>query len=352
MEGKKRRVLCQDCRAVSEVYGQLLMISIVVIAFSGIALTVFSDGGAEKPEHTPHTDLQENVDTGTNKIQIVHSGGEAIDRSAIKIILSIKIPGESELRHLEFSESKLDFRNPDGTESYSDDSVFALGDCIIIDTTDPDNRNKEDDLDDGLDINSSYAIDMFFVDTPSQQVIQRVTLQCGNEGKEENSGTNGRYWITPYPDGTPTDTSGGWISTEAVNEIGDGIFTVYYPPSKNNDDPNSTAQVFDFNINTTKEGVSAPIHKVILKIVYSVNDGSYKHLALDISVAEPENWIRVDSDMTAYKHDFDAYEIDITPYVKTIADLEKFKARVVIVTQASENAKKKAWIDFLGIHVE
>ena len=78
MEGKKRRALGQDCRAVSEVYGQLLMISIVVIAFSTIAVTVFSDGGVVKPEHTPHTDLQEKVNTTTNTIKIFHSGGEPL----------------------------------------------------------------------------------------------------------------------------------------------------------------------------------------------------------------------------------------------------------------------------------
>ena len=68
MEGKKCRALGKDCRAVSEVYGQLLMMSIVVIAFSTIALTVFSDGGAVNPEHTPHTDLQENINTNTNHV--------------------------------------------------------------------------------------------------------------------------------------------------------------------------------------------------------------------------------------------------------------------------------------------
>ncbi|AKB53492.1 hypothetical protein MSBRM_0494 [Methanosarcina barkeri MS] len=321
------------------------MMGIVVLAFSTIAITVFSDGGVVKPEHTPHTDLQETVNATADIVEVVHSGGEDIDLSNIKIILIVESPGKSELKHLEFSRSKFEIRNPDGTDS--DDDLFMLGDCIFIDTSKADDRGGK------YNITSSDTIDMFFVDMPSEQVIQRVALQHGN--KDISGVTDlvtGRYWITPYPNGTATDTSGGWISTEATNEIGDGIFTVYYPPSKNDDDPNSTAQVFDFNINSTKEGVSAPIHKVTLKIVYSVHDGSYKDLALDISIGEPENWIRVDEDMPQYKQDFDAHEIDLTPYVKTIDDLEKFKARFVIITNASKNADKKSWIDFLGIHVD
>ena len=109
MEGKKCRALGQDCQAVSEVYGQLLMISIVVIAFSTIAVTVFSDEGAVKPEHIPHTDLQENFNRSTNKIQIVHSGGEAIDKSAIKIIVSVN-NGEKKVSLQPMSQ----FKNPMG----------------------------------------------------------------------------------------------------------------------------------------------------------------------------------------------------------------------------------------------
>ena len=111
MEGKKHRALGQDCRAVSEVYGELLMISIVVIAFSTIAVTVFSDGGVVKPEHIPHTDLQENFNTSTNKIQIVHSGGEAIDMSAIKdntLTLIMEKRGE-------FDICQYPGKDPDGT---------------------------------------------------------------------------------------------------------------------------------------------------------------------------------------------------------------------------------------------
>ena len=290
-----------------------------------------------KPKHTPHIDLQEKINTGTDTVQIVHSGGEAIDLSAIKIILSVD--GEQTKFNMSKDEG-VEVQNPDGTDST--EGVLMLGDRIVINTYDKKN----------VDLKSSQDIDMFFLDMPSQQVIQRVTLQCGNE---ENPGTKRRYWITPSPDGTATDTSGGWISIEAVNESGDGIFTVYYPPDHKDGDPNSTAQTFDFNIDATKEGIST-INKVTLEIVYSVHDANYKDIALDISVEEPEKWIRVGStdlnNMPIYKQDFGTSDIDLTPYVKTIDQLQKFKARIVIVTQASEAADKKAWIDFLGIHVD
>lgn len=359
VEGKKRCVLYQDCQGVSEVYGQLLMMSIVVLAFSTIGLAVFSDGGVVKPEHIPNTDLSENINLDTNDIKIVHSGGETIDLSSIEINLSVNglqvlppyvPPYDTSVSNFTVIDSDGTLRKKDDNGTYSSNNVFRLGDCIVINTNetrDPANPTKK------LDLKTTDDIDMFFVDTPSKQVIQKVALQRGNK---DNSGVmesvTGSNWITPYPNGTATDTSGGWISTESVNEIGDGIFTVYYPPSENDSDPNSTAQEFDFNINATEGGVSAPIHKVILKIVYSAHKGNYNYLA-DISIAEPENWIRVNSGMTAFVDDFDDYDIDITPYVKSTDELEKLKARVVIITDSNENTeKKKAWIDFVGVHIE
>ena len=89
MEGKKYRALGQDCQAVSEVIGEVLMIAIVVLAFSGIALTVFSDGGAVNPPHKPDTALREKINTDTDTVLIFHSGGEAIDLDEIKVVLSV-----------------------------------------------------------------------------------------------------------------------------------------------------------------------------------------------------------------------------------------------------------------------
>ena len=78
MEGKKYRALREDCQAVSEVVGQVLMIAIVVLAFSSIAIVIFSDV-VVNPPHTPHTDLQESIDPTNNRLYIFHVGGEAID---------------------------------------------------------------------------------------------------------------------------------------------------------------------------------------------------------------------------------------------------------------------------------
>ncbi len=55
MEDKKYGgVPLQDCQAVSEVMGgTVLMISIVVLAFSSVALTIFSEGGFDGPTAYP-----------------------------------------------------------------------------------------------------------------------------------------------------------------------------------------------------------------------------------------------------------------------------------------------------------
>ena len=335
MEGKKYRALGQNCQAVSEVIGQVLMLAIVVLAFSSIAVAVFSDGGAVNPPHTPKADLQESIDTDTNTVQIFHRGGEAIDLEDVKIVLNIN--GEPE---------EFDVFSDPGVNYSATNNALMVGDYIEINT----NQSR------GRILKSTDTIDMYFVYTGSDQVIQRVMLQNGgveSGNSDETSDDTGRYWITPHPNGTADDTSNGWISTEAVNEIGDGIITAYYPPDKKDGSPNSTAQVFDFKIDAAKEGIpSEPFKNVTLKIVYSVHDKNYEYIALDISVEDPEKWIRVRSDMPEYDKGFEPYYIDLSSYVTTIDELQRFKVRVVAVSHADNNADKITWIDFLGIHVE
>jgi FlaG/FlaF family flagellin (archaellin) len=157
VEGKKYRALGKDCQAVSEVIGEVLMIAMVVLAFSGIALTVFSDEGAANPPHTPDTALREKINTDTDTVWIFHSGGEAIDLDEINIILSVNgTPTE-------FNVSPGDVWHSDERPT---DGIFRLGDRIEIKT------NKK-----GVNLTSNDSIDMFFVHTPSEQVIQRAVLQ-------------------------------------------------------------------------------------------------------------------------------------------------------------------------------
>lgn len=158
MEGKKYRALGEDCQAVSEVVGQMLMIAIVVLAFSSIAAVIFSDI-VVNPPHTPHTNLQESIDPISNKLYIFHVGGEAINLKDINIVL---VNATNTHMRAEFNLSSKSGFNYSATND-----VLMLGDSVII------NPAKEE-------INlSTDGIIMFFVYTPSQQVIQKVTLHDG-----------------------------------------------------------------------------------------------------------------------------------------------------------------------------
>lgn len=160
MEGKKYRALSRDCRAVSEVIGQVLMVAVVVLAFSSIAITVFSDGGAVKPPHIPRTDLQQSINRSGETVQIFHSGGEAIDFEDIKVIIS------ANGAQAEFNMSDSSVTLCDAKGNTSSDNVFMLGDSILIDT-----RGSEVNIKD-----ENATIDFYFVHTESNQVIKKGIL--------------------------------------------------------------------------------------------------------------------------------------------------------------------------------
>jgi FlaG/FlaF family flagellin (archaellin) len=157
VEGKKYRALGEDCQAVSEVVGQVLMIAIVVLAFSSVAVVIFSDVVVDPP-HTPHTDLQANLqkNNGNYTLYISHMGGEGIDLKYVKITL---FNSSGELA--EFPDLKG--KGWDSERNVLNNNVLTLGDYIEIDT--------------GVKLASSDTINIFLVYTPSQQVIQRFTLR-------------------------------------------------------------------------------------------------------------------------------------------------------------------------------
>ena len=344
MEGKRCRAFGQNCHAVSEVYGQLLMMSIVVIAFSTIAVTVFSDGGAVKPEHIPHTDLQESFNRSANTVQIIHSGGEAIDLSAIKITFSINSQESAKPPFV----SPFTVKNPDG--SPSSDGVFTLGDCIeistkglVIDSTTGHLRNPT----------SWDTIEMFFIDTPSQQVIQKAVLQRG-PGKVPK-------WITPHPYGSVYSNSaenGGRQPTESVAETNDWFLTDSQIPQSR-----LVTENYTFGIDADAMGISNTFNRVILKIIYQTSDYNNPN-NLTLRIYNGADWTNIaptpsQTSMPQYSgiqnYNVNEYTGDttynITQYVKTKNQLEKLEVSFSLNGDPS-NGNPTEWVDFVGVHVD
>ncbi|KKH46402.1 type IV pilin N-terminal domain-containing protein [Methanosarcina sp. 1.H.A.2.2] len=318
---KKCRGLTRDCRAVSEVMGAVLMIAIVVLAFSAVALTVFSDEGSMDPPHTPHTNLQENIDRSKDKVQIFHSGGEPIDLEDIKIILNVD--GEQ----AEFDMSEFQVLDPDG--NLSSDDVFELKDCIVIDTSSKVNIEEAD------------AIDLYFVHTASSQVIQK-TILWRDYGELPD-------WITPYPYGSVYDSlkKDHWWDPEVVHQIGDGYYT-------ENDFPKNITIYESFTFGSLEElGLSedTSFSKVILKIVYRIHDQSAK-LVLEINNVPEIVYELPKKGNESVTSEFVEKEFDITQFIKNSTDLENIEVKISTTPNAAEPADKEGWIDFIGIHLE
>jgi hypothetical protein len=297
------------------------MISIVVLAFSTIALTVFSDGGAVKPEHIPNTDLREKI--YGNTLYITHNGGEAIEKSAIKIILTAGNKRD------EYNGVDLTVRNPDSTPLKSGDNLFTLGDYIEIELS--------------KDLMNEKEIEMFFVDTPSQQVIQKVVLSTGNWKYPD--------WITPHPYGTIYDNSTDkWLSTELLDGI-DGELTNSHIKK---DMP--VFQQYSFGINAYEMSFPDKLSKVILKIIYQSKDHSLQDLTLSISTDHGSTWTQIAPPPTVGEYnDINAcleanVTYDITGYVKTADKLERLEVKFTATGNAA--SEKYSWVDFVGIHVE
>ncbi|WP_235283579.1 MULTISPECIES: type IV pilin N-terminal domain-containing protein [unclassified Methanosarcina] len=319
---KKCRALGQDCRAVSEVMGAVLMIAIVVLAFSAVALTVFSDEGSMDPPHTPHTNLQESIDRSKDTIQIFHSGGEPIDLEDIKIILNV------DGQHVEFNMSEFQVLDPEGKNS--SDTVLSLRDCIVIDTSSK------------VEITDADAIDLYFVHTASGQAIQKTILWRDFGDLPD--------WITPYPYGSVYDSyTGKWLDQELVDKTGDGQFTV-------NDFPQKQYIYENFTFGSLDDlyiPENTLFSKVLLKIVYRIHDQSAK-LEMEINNGSPAVTFNLTKkgDVSLDYGEFVEKEFDITPYVKNATDLENLVVKISTTPNAANQADKEGWIDFIGIHLE
>ncbi|HEX3013157.1 MAG TPA: type IV pilin [Methanobacterium sp.] len=94
MEGQKRRLLCQDCRAVSPVIGVILMVAITVILAAAIGSSVFSHGTAKSAPQA-NFDMKAGDLPGTSTaatIKVEHLGGDPVHfekASITKVVASV-----------------------------------------------------------------------------------------------------------------------------------------------------------------------------------------------------------------------------------------------------------------------
>jgi len=324
---KKPRGFFRDCQAVSELMGVVLMISIVVLAFSSIAVTVFSDGGTMDPTHTPHTNLRENINTSGDTVEIFHNGGEAIDLKDIKIILDV----DGQQAEFNMSDSTVKVFDPEGHQLPSD-GVFALGDYIVID---PSSK---------INIEHGDVVNFYFVHTESSQVIQKTKLWT--DGKEFPD------WITPhtFPGGTAYDNyTKKPLETEFVDKIKDGKSTSTHIPKNE-----MTYENFTFAINT--EELEIPegtlFTNITLKIVCTRHDNSPIILTPAINNGSSQ-WTRLYPSIEfSGSMDFVTQNYTITEYVKNTTELENLEVRILADGHAANNADKTFYVDFVGIHLE
>ncbi|WP_410508427.1 type IV pilin N-terminal domain-containing protein [Methanosarcina hadiensis] len=324
MEGKKYRALGQDCKAVSEVMGAVLMISVVVLAFSAVAITVFSDGEAVDPPHTPHTNLRENINTSEDTVEIFHNGGEEIDFENIRIIL--RTGGKQ--AEFNMSESAVKIFDPKGNQ-LSSDGVFELGNRIVIDPTSK------------INITSGNAVDLYFVHTASDQVIQKTTLWRDVRDLP--------YWITPhtFPAGTAYDNyTKTWLDTELVDKDDDESTNSFIPQKE------VICENFTFGINIEELGIpeSALFSNVTLKIISTRHDNSAKEM--ELKIYNGSQWTSLGLISFKGKDEYVVTQCNITKYVKTPIELKNFEVEISADGHASDNSGKYFMIDFVGVHVE
>jgi len=114
---KRTETFTKDCDAISEIVGELMMITIAVVVFGLLVAIVFSYKG---PADSPQADIDGWVNIGTNTVYFRHGGGELIDVKDLKIMLNLN--GTS----VELSPVDLDliYGKPG----------WGLGDTIEIDT--------------------------------------------------------------------------------------------------------------------------------------------------------------------------------------------------------------------------
>lgn len=176
-----------DENAVSEIIGEVLLTAIAVLAFSVIAVFVFSYLHAD---NVVHADVDGWVDVNSDTVYLRHSGGENIDLNKVKIILNLNGTRR------DMSSSQL--------KQITGDNSWHLGQTIAIDT----------DVLWNTTINENDYVGMILLQTDSNTIIESGSLLGEEIGMV--SGSNGNVTgqqYAPVADFTYSPSNPGTFET-------------------------------------------------------------------------------------------------------------------------------------------
>ncbi len=192
-----------NTEAVSEVIGEILLTAIAVLAFSVIAVSIFSYA---EPQERVHADIQGWVDVDSDTVYLRHIGGERIDLSNTRVLLDI-----NETRRA---------LSPDDLEQIKGNSIWDLGETIMINTSELWSQ----------DIVEDDNIALIMLTTDSNLVIKSGTLLGDTHNVVGGGGGNGttptapvlsgQNPLTPYESTTSdTVTFSATSSQSSINEF-------------------------------------------------------------------------------------------------------------------------------------
>lgn len=329
MRGLKsaKKSLIKKENAVSEIMGVALLLGIVVIMISFEGAFVFSRSG---PDDLPHASLQEWMDTSEDKIYLKHCTGEPIKIEEMEIAANI-------------NGNRHTYNSSQAYIGAGNNGYWELGEVLEINTS----------SEWGLNIKDYDEIDLYVIDTPTKELIQKARLTTDFRKSPYEIG-----WITPR--GNVYDTSlGGHANRADVQRENDSAYTVFRTPTKNVTTPSydypNIYEMFEFRINPCMYGFRPgdSLTNVTLRIVFRTNDNSLLRIKLvfnDVDGSSEKTFTRA-SDLPE-KNAFTKWDIPLTPYINTTEDLANFTVKLEAVTNANENAEKEINIDYLGLWIE
>lgn len=137
-----------NCNGVSEVIGEVLMLSIVIILFSSVGSCLFS---LEGPEEFPHAEMHGWMEMSSDTLYLKHKSGETLNVNELEIVLNVndqRYPFSSEN-----ISSKLDGKN-----------YWEIGDVITI----------EIGSECGVTIQQGDRVSLYLIHVPTSKVVQKM----------------------------------------------------------------------------------------------------------------------------------------------------------------------------------